>query len=350
MKILFLYTELADYFLKCCEKLSESAEVHIVRWPVNKEAPFDFKPSGNLFLYEKKNYTYPQLKQLVAGINPTMIVCSGWIDKDYLKIASFYYRKIPTIMSCDTRWTGSIKQYLALILSRIFLLKTFSHAWVPGEAQKKYVLKLGFRKNRIKEGFYCCDLPRFNQIYESTFAKKHSNLPKRFIYAGRYYEFKGVKDLWAAFIELQNESPSDWELWCLGAGDLEPVQHPKIKHFGFVQPSDLSPILEQSLVFILPSKFEPWGVVVQEYAASGFPLLLSRSVGAGEAFLAEAENGYTFAAGNKKELKGQLKKIMNLSPKELISMSERSHELAQAHTPYKWVNSLLEIYYESKKE
>src|SRR5207247_481782 len=130
----------------------------------------------------------------------------------------------------------------------------------------------------------------------------------RFLYVGRYYDFKGITDLWEAFIQLQSARPNEWELWCLGAGSIAPVEHPKIKHFGFVQPTDLEPIIEQCGVFVLPSRFEPWGVVAQEYVASGFPLLLSRAVGAGEAFLEPGKNGYFFESGNVAQIKEQLQK------------------------------------------
>lgn len=349
MTVLFLYTELADYFLKCCEELAKTAEVHILRWPVNKEAPFEFNYSEKIKIYDKNKYNLLQLQQLVAKINPDVIICSGWIDKDYLKITKPYFKKIPTILTCDTHWKGSLKQYLAIVLSRFFLLNTFSYAWVPGELQNQYLKKLGFKANKIRQGFYCCDLEKFNAIYTRQLKQKEASLPKKFLYVGRYYEFKGIKDLWQAFIELQVEQPNEWELWCLGVGDIEPIIHPAIKHFGFVQPKNLEPILEQSGVFVLPSRFEPWGVVVQEYAAAGFPILISDAVGAKEAFLKEGGNGFSFSKQNVKELKNELKKVINLSSKELILMAEMSHTLAQKNSPVIWANTVLQIYNENKK-
>lgn len=344
MTVLFLYTELADYFLKCCDELSKNNEVHIVRWPVNKEAPFKFSFSEQIKIYDKSDYVGDALSTLIEKINPDVLVCSGWVDKDYLKATKPYFKKIPTVMTCDTHWTGSLKQYVALLLSRFFLLNTFSHAWVPGKAQYMYAKKLGFKAGRIAEDFYCCDLLKFNALYKNLKPAREAGFPKRFLYVGRYYDFKGITDLWEAFIQLQEEQLSDWELWCLGTGTIPPAQHPKIKHFGFVQPSDLEPIIAQTGVFILPSRFEPWGVVVQEYAAAGFPLLLSNSVGAGETFLEEGKNGFSFAIHSPLEIKKQLKKIQDLSSKELLLMSEKSHELAQKISPQKWVAQVKEIY------
>ncbi len=344
MTVLFLYTELADYFLKCCEQLSLSGSVNIIRWPVNKEAPFEFRYSDQIKIYDKDKYSVPDLEKLVASINPDILICSGWIDKDYLKIARSYFGKIPTVLTCDTKWNGSLKQYAALILSRFFLLNAFSHAWVPGKSQHRYVKKLGFKESHIFEGFYCCDLKKFNAVHKHNQPVKIQTFPRRFLYVGRYYDFKGIEDLWSAFIQLQDDCPNDWELWCLGTGSIAPVQHPKIRHFGFVQPKDLEPILEQAGVFVLPSRFEPWGVVVQEYSAAGFPLLVSESVGASEAFLEPGKNGFSFAPNDVNSLKSQLKKITELNTKELLLMSEKSHQIAQKISPEGWTDTVLKIY------
>lgn len=343
MKFLFLYTEIAEYFLACCRELSGHGEVHVVRWDVNKEAPFQFQFSENIKIYNKENYNIKELQELVKTIDPSIIICSGWIDKDYLKITKAYYGKINTVMTCDTHWTGSLKQQLATILSRVTLLKIFSHAWVPGQSQKQYVQKLGFKNENILTGFYSCDLIHFESIYQAQFRQKQKKFPKRFLYVGRYVEFKGIKELWQAYTDLQIEQPNDWELWCLGVGDISPINHPKIKHFGFVQPSDLAKYTEQTGVFVLPSRFEPWGVVVHEYAASGFPLLLSDQVGAKEQFLQEGKNGFEFEAGNVESIKLALQKIIALKDSELFAMGASSNELSKSISPKTWVDSLLKI-------
>lgn len=345
MTVLFLYTELADYFLKCCEELSRDCQVHIVRWPVNKEAPFEFKIHPNLHIYDKPQYTYPQLLQLVQEIKPDLITCSGWVDKDYLKIVKQHFGKIPTVLTFDTHWRGDLKQQIAKRLSPFTLLRRFSHAWVPGLIQKTYALKLGFKAEHIYTGFYCCNLPAFNNMFLNQRPLKKLALPKVFLYVGRYYDFKGITDLWEAFISLQKETPNEWELWCLGQGSIAPVSHPKIKHFGFVQPHDLEPILQKAGVFVLPSRFEPWAVVVQEYAAAGFPLLLSKEVGAAETFLEEGKNGFSFASGNPEDLKKQLKKIINSDPNDLLLMSETSHRLAQTIKQQNWTATVKAIHH-----
>ena len=219
----------------------------------------------------------------------------------------------------------------------------FSHAWVPGTIQKKYAKKLGFKESEITLGFYSCDVDYFSSIGNKIMAPKKQNFPKRFIFVGRYYDFKGVHKLWQAFIELQTENPNEWELWCIGTGSLEPAQHPKIKHVGFVQPDNFLQYAQQTGVFVMPSLFEPWGVVLHEFAAMGFPLLASERVGAAEVFLEDKQNGFIFKADNILSLKEKLKEVMQLSIEQLNLMGEHSYQLAQNNTPTIWADNLMKM-------
>jgi glycosyltransferase involved in cell wall biosynthesis len=345
-KIVFLYTELATYFLACVEKLfvHPQIEVHIVCWEVNKEAPFHFTFSENLKIYYRN--TLPeaeQLQSLVDKISPSIIYVSGWKDKNYLKVCKQYNKKIPVIVGFDNQWTGSIKQRVASVLSPFTLLKHFSYCWVPGDVQIKLAENLGFSKTKILTGFYSCDYDYFHSQYLANEEAKRARFPHRFIYVGRYVQHKGISDLWKAFIELCEESPHDWELWCLGTGDVAPVVHPKIKHFGFVQPSDMARFIADTGVFVLPSHFEPWGVVVHEFATAGFPIICSEDVGASSSFLVNGKNGFSFSTGNIGQLKETMKRIINSSDQELLLMADKSAETGKLTTPKKWANTLLSL-------
>ncbi len=339
--ILFLYTELASYFLAGVSELAKKGtQVHIVRWPVNKEAPFQFDFPDGVTVYERSNYTQAQLIELAQDIKPGLIVASGWVDKGYLKVCRHFKGKIPTVMSMDNHWTGSLKQRIMLLAAPFILHRTYSHAWVPGAPQKRYALKLGFRPEKISEGFYCADVPLFAPLATDRTNKKP--FPRRFIYLGRYIHQKGLDLLFPAFMELQEEQPNDWELWCAGSGELfdQRPRHPKIKHLGFVQPHELKEHLPSTGVFILPSRFEPWGVVVHEMAAAGFPMICSTAIGAATRFLEENKNGFYFQNEEKESLKTVLKKMMSLSDEELQQMAQHSHKLGVDYTPKMWAEKV----------
>jgi len=345
MKVLFLYTELAEYFLSCVNAFVEKshAEVHIVCYPVNKEAPFSFMFSESLKIHERNKLTEKSLMELAENISPDVIYCSGWVDKGYLSVCKKYRNKIPVIVGFDGKWIGSIKQRLGSLFKEFTINKYFSHCWIPGNPQLEFARRLGFDEKNILTGFYSCNYDLFKSIYSNTIESKRNKFPHRFIFVGRYYEFKGVKDLWQAFFELTEEVANDWELWCFGSGDIPLLKHPKIKHFGFVQPKDMEKYIADAGVFILPSHFEPWGVVVHEFATAGFPLICSDAVGAASAFLKENENGFSFQSKNINELKAAMKKAISLPDNKLFQMGQKSAELAVQITPEKWADTLLSV-------
>lgn len=341
-KIAFLYTEIAGYFVACATKLAERADVLVVRWPVNKEAPFRFGDDRTISFCNRNDFSDEELIAKVKEFNPDILVCSGWIDKGYLKVVKSFKKSIPTVLTLDNHWTGSLKQKVATVLSPFYLKRLFTHAWVPGEVQATYARKLGFGENVLK-GFYCADVDLFNAKYKSTREVKSSVLPKRFLYVARYVRHKGIYDMWQAFKELQEEQPSEWELWCLGTGEEweNRVEHPLIRHIGFVQPEQMNEYISQTGVYVLPSHFEPWGVTVQEFAICGYPMILSDAIGSKEAFL--KENGFIFPAGDVTALKRVMRQFMDMSEDKLVDMAQKSHFLGMSHTPEKWANTILSI-------
>jgi glycosyltransferase involved in cell wall biosynthesis len=300
---------------------------------------------SNLHFYERKNYSDDQLLDLVSGINPSLIISSGWMDKGYVKVCKQYFGKIPTVMGLDNPWRSTPKQMVATVAGRLMLHTVFSHCWVPGESQRKYARMLGFSHQLISDGIYSCDFNSFHQQYLWYHSKKTSSLPKRILFVGRYTKLKGVHELWNAFVRFQHESPSEWELWCLGKGELEnefPV-HPKIKNFGFVQPSGMSRFIEDCGVFILPSHYEHWGVVVHEFAAAGFPLICTHTTGAASVFLKDGENGYFVQPSSVDSLVEVFKKIAALSDEQLAQMGDKSALTASAITPETWAQTCMDF-------
>lgn len=342
MKLVILYEELAPYFLKCISVFSKmkNVEVYIIRKGINSEAPF-ILPLLNLEIYNRSEYSTEQLFDLINKIKPDALFCGGWSDKSYMKIVSRFKGKIPAIVGFDNKWEGTLKQKFARMIAPYYITNRFDRCFVPGLEQKEFALKLGFKDTKIALGAYSCDFGLFhNQFLLNKEAKKH-HFPKRFIYVGRYIEQKGIRDLWNAFVELHKETPNEWELWCLGTGNIEPIQHEKIKHFGFVQPKDFPAFIKDTGVFILPSHFEPWGVVVHEFAAAGFPIICSDKVGARTTFVENNYNGYIYESESITELKYAMKRIILTDNATLNKMGERSAEKAKAITPEKWAQQLM---------
>ncbi|MFK8037590.1 MAG: glycosyltransferase family 4 protein [Crocinitomicaceae bacterium] len=338
-RIVFLYSEIAGYFLACAKVLASKADVLIVRWPVNSEAPFQFENVKGLEIVCKTDFNIDDLTKKVRNFDPSTIVCSGWMDKDYLRIVKSFKKEIPSVLTLDNHWTGSLKQRVASILSPFILKDKFTHAWVPGKPQVKFAKSLGFKN--IVTGFYCADVDLHSKNYFEGKVKK----TKQFLYVGRYVKQKAIFEMWQAFINLIEENKiTDWEMICAGTGDLfeERIVHPKIKHLGFVQPSELSGLLQNNPIYILPSSSEPWGVSVQEFAIAGCPLIISNAVGAAELFLENDLNGFAIQP-TVTSIKSGMKKMMDLSEDGFNKMRKESHIKGMAYTPSEWAERLLDI-------
>lgn len=343
-----MYRELAGYFLDClshfCESTNSSALV--VAAPINEEAPFDFIHSPRVEIKGRNTLSADSLIQLMQSGDFHLVLCGGWSDKEY--IHALKYRRCPSILAFDNHWKGSMRQRMGVVLSRFYLRKVFDYVFVPGEAQTRFAKILGFKPTQIRRGFYSIDTRSFEKI-NRTFSQDDSSERKRLIYTGRYIPQKFSTALFNAYVSMPEEILCRWELHAYGTGaewEKRPL-HPSIIHHGFVQPNKLREEMTKGHAFVLPSIFEPWGVVVHEFAAAGFPMLLSNSVGAAEAFLEENKNGFLFDSGDSEKLKEGLIKLLSCSDVQLQQMGEHSRRLAQKITLETWSQTLLQMTKES---
>jgi glycosyltransferase involved in cell wall biosynthesis len=344
-RILILYRELAGYTVQCINHLCEvyDAKVDVVAFPINSDAPFQFQFSQNVTLESRANHTEISLLQKVEKTKYDLIFVGGWSDKAYLNCAK-KAKQTKCVLAFDTWWFGNLKQQLAVLYARFFIAPHFQYAFVPGVEQRALGLKMGFNNEQIVDGVYSCDVPRFAKISELN-KSNFDNDVKNLMYVGRYSSEKFIEELQMVFLELWQEGYKQWNLICAGTGALyeKRIQHAAIKHLGFLQPESLFEEMKHCVAFALPSTFEPWGVVVHEFAAAGVPMVLSSSVGAKGAFLEENKNGYVFESTNTADLKVKLKLLFSQSNENLRNMGQHSHALAQKISPDTWAKSLLNM-------
>jgi len=335
-RVLVFYRELAGYFLACLEHLCDKYDVHadVVAYPVNSDAPFQFEHSNRINIISRQSLNAHQLKQMAADQHYQLIFTGGWFDKDYL--AALKHRNCPSMLGFDNQWKGSLKHHLSSVYGRMFIRPLFNYAFVPGSKQATFAQHLGFDESKIIRGIYSCDSPKFEAI------QRIGSQPKRLVYTGRYAPEKFTTPLFEAFCEVTAELESNWQLHAVGTGPMwnQRLMANNIHHYGFMQPDELLRFMSTGDAFILPSIFEPWGVVVHEFASAGYPLLLSNEVGAAEAFLRDNENGFLFQSGDKTALKEAMRRLMLHSNDELNAMGNRSKILAQSITPDTWAASV----------
>lgn len=343
MKLLVLYEELAPYFLVNIERFADAYQipVMIICKSVNPVAPFKFEVSSPYIqIIYRDGKSLEELFDMVKQFNPTCLMQAGWIFKPYFEIT----RKLNlrrNILLLDNQWKNTFRQNIGSIYFKWKYKKLFHKALVPGLKQKEFAKHLGFDDRDIEIGFYCCDTPLFESVYVQRKSRKKRNYT--FLYTGRYAEEKNVEMLWKAFAELCDEYPNNWQLMCVGKGDIPPYSHKQITHLGFLQPKELLDVLYKTDVFVLPSKFEPWGVVIHEMATAGLPVISSSEVGANEFFVKHNENGFIFHPEDKAQLKKHLRTMMELKDEEYFRMCDKSYELSQQINTQDWIKKIYHL-------
>lgn len=332
MRILILYRELAGYTVECINKLALQHEILLVSYPVNSEAPFQFHFHSNIQVVSKSEITLDEIQ----SFNSDFVLCSGWGDKDYLKWVKILNK--PTAVAFDTIWRPSLKFILGGIYFKLNHKKIFNFAFIPGNAQLKTARNIGFSNEKTFNGFYTCeDSFRTN--------RKHLSEKKELWCIARYIPTKNLNFLCEAFLSIRPNERSGWTLNIAGTGELFPnrILHESIVHHGFIQPKELSVKLENASAFVLPSLYEPWGVVVHEMASLGKPLVLSNAVGAKQDLLVEGKNGYSFNPHSTDDLKLQLLKIFKTPMDTLQAMGNHSGEIASQFSSDLWVSQFTKM-------
>lgn len=350
MRLLVLYEELAAYFMACIAQYSESTgcDVLIIAKKPNKVAPFKLSENDRVRIVFREDLAPAELEHLCDEFNPQAIFSGGWGFKPYRKICKQYRSTIPVLLGFDNWWTGSKKQRLIVALSRLTIQRWYNCCFVPGAQQKAFATRLGFKEGRIETGAYCCDSKLYTEVYKKTISKLDQDSPKRLLFLGRYEEVKGIRQLWSAFERFREEHP-DWELYCAGKGSISPKAIDGVKHFGFVQPERLIDLVAQSSVFVLPSTFEPWGVVIHEMAIAGMPIITTPQVGAGYAFVKDGNTGHIVNT-NETELYRAMCQIAQLDNHRFRQMAEASHTLGSTYTTTDWATRLTNLLERTRKE
>jgi glycosyltransferase involved in cell wall biosynthesis len=340
MKVLYLYTEVMGYNIPIFEQLVKryGASVDVVHWDQNKNTPYVPKASAQGVRFHSRSiFTSKTLCDFVTTLCPDLVYTSGWQDKGYRPaLQKLKASGVPIVMGLDSKWTGSLRQHLgAKALKHFFKERYFSYAWVPGPLQYECAARLGFAQTEIISHLLTGNTQIFDSAASALEQEKAQAYPKQFLYVGRFTESKGIDLLIQAFKRYQQDYAGTWGLTCIGNGPLEAQLKAQagITVEPFAEQTALALTARRMGAFVLPSRDEPWGVVVHEFASTGLPLLLSNKVGARQQFLIDGLNGYSFAAGSVEGLAKTLQQLAAHSEAQLLAMGRASRQLAGALSP-----------------
>ncbi|MEZ4800751.1 MAG: glycosyltransferase family 4 protein [Flavobacteriales bacterium] len=341
--MLVLYRELAGYFMNVMDYLAENHQVKIdiIAYPIAAEAPFRFENSGKIRIFKRQEMDNASIQKLIDENNYDLIFCGGWSDEGYIQIVK-NNKSIPSLIGFDKQWLGSTKDQLATLYLRWKVKPHFNFAFVPGMQQKKFAMKMGFKSEEVHMGAYVGESARFESVFQKRLAS--NQVKKKIFFVGRYAPEKNIQRLWQAFTEWKGRSSNEWELHCIGTGVLweQRPDNSFIFHHGFLQGDALLNTIEDGAVFILPSHYEPWGVVVNEFAQSGYALALTPAIGAATYFNTP-KNCWMFEASSSENFIELFERINATSTEQLLAMGVESHKLAADLNEEQYAQSILKM-------
>lgn len=339
-----MYTRPGSYTRACLDALRSKygVEIFAVEYPLSEKAPYKVSPlHGVAELTCKTEFqNAAQLADRILKFEPDAVYISGWADKLYLAAAKLIRKSgIPVISGLDAQYKGTFRQQVATKLAPYLLKASIDVMWAAGERQRYFAQRLGYRGMHCWEGLLCCDWQHFASPDDEGRGERR----RQFLFVGRYVEAKGLDVLVEAYRCYRSAVDDPWDLVCAGAGPQGKLfeHQPGVRDLGFVQPNEIPALFRESSAFVLPSRHEPWGVVVQEAAAARLPLLCSERVGAAVHLVRNYYNGFVTPAGDASALADCMQRISDATPEVRAEMGERSFQLGQQYLPERWADTLV---------
>jgi glycosyltransferase involved in cell wall biosynthesis len=292
----------------------------------------------------------------LAAVAPDVVAVAGWAFPESLAAIAWARRQgVPVIMmSASQQHDGPRVAYREMIKSRI--VKSCHAALVGGREQGEYLRLLGMPAERILYGYDAVDNDHFLHGSERARAdegelRRTLGLPERYVLAsGRFIAKKNLPRLVEAFGQALAQSGAPHHLVILGDGPdrqiiLDAIRDAGLQsrvHLPGFQPYDRLPAYYGlAEVFVHVSLAEQWGLVINEAAAAGLPLVVSHPCGAATELVQDGTNGLIVEPTDTASISAALVSIMQAGSEERRVMGMRSREIVGHWGPDRFADGLV---------
>jgi glycosyltransferase involved in cell wall biosynthesis len=254
------------------------------------------------------------------------VVVLGYNDVGRLRIIRWCRSKgVAVFVFGDSNLRGDAARGLKGFIKRLYVGKVV--AWCDGVMPcgtlgAKFFAKYGATPDRT---FFMPYEPDYAMLAGISKAEidaaaetyKLNRQRRRVVYCGRLVEVKCVDLLVKAFVAIAEERP-EWDLLVIGDGPLRAeleglipaALKSRVLWTGFLDnQKTISALYRASDVLVLPSRYEPWAVVVNEAVAAGMAMVCTNVVGAAEELVRDGVNGRLFPPGDLAELTKALRDV-----------------------------------------
>ncbi|WP_233263073.1 glycosyltransferase family 4 protein [Cognatiluteimonas profundi] len=217
-------------------------------------------------------------------------------------------------------------------LKRLFL-STCDGVFVYGQRARQYAIHYGAPPAAVFSRCQAAALPhdysRINALAARVASAPSPNAP-RYLYVGRMSPEKSLDSLLYAFAEVVGNCP-DAKLALVGSGPdqlkLEAISASlelasSVLFLGSMNTIELAKEYSRATCLVLPSKSEPWGLVVNEALSYGCPVVVSDACGCVPELVIEGITGFAFKVGDVADLQAKLSAVtMSLSDVSSVANS-----------------------------
>lgn len=298
------------------------------------------------------------LRREILKINPD-IVHAHESCMPYSTAAALLSKKYPTLLTVHMFASEIIKTERGSILTKSITIphEKFVLAKIANIIVLSPFMK-GLVQNTCNSSIYV--IPNGIDIAPASVEKEdvhRSTLTNcsKILFIGMLREVKGVDILINSIPKIKKVTPI--KLFILGSGPQENklkslIKELKIeedvKFLGYISGDEKYSYLKSTNIFVLPSRFEPFGIVLLEAMACGKPVVAS-NVGGIPYIVEDGKTGLLFELGNVEDLTEKV--ITLLKDKELRDkMGNAGRERAKEFTWDKVAERTFQIYQKTKSE
>lgn len=285
---------------------------------------------------------YKEMKRIVREHD--VIIMNGYTGRTFraLFLANLFVGK-PVGIDSDTQLivpSNPIKRLVKSVMLRFL----FSRKWMYGLAGGNHSHKDLFRHYGMpEERIFLMPMMVNNERFYYTGERQTE--PFTFIYVGRLVDFKHTPLMGQAFIKAFAENDKV-HLRVVGDGEyMQELQslskgHSNIHLLGAKFGKELEEEYHNAHVFVLPSTYEMWGLVVNEAMAASMPVIVSDTVGSGYDLVQGQNTGLVFKDNDVDSLAECMKRIVH--NKQLYQqMSKNAYHFMHDHWNYDFYKECL---------
>jgi glycosyltransferase involved in cell wall biosynthesis len=268
---------------------------------------------------------------------PDVVGVGGWNQPAFWQALAYAKaRRLPLVAWVESTARDERSGAAPLELAKRVLVRACAGFFVPGRASAEYLRGLGVGEERIVVAPNAVDASLF--AHEPRTAGGDGACT--FLYVGRLDAEKGLDVLLRAFERVRGE------LVLVGGGTdeerLRAAAPERVRFLGTRDRDELAAVYAAADVFVLPSRSEPWGMVLNEAAAAGLPLVATEGAGAAHELIEDGVNGFRVPVGDEAALADAMRRLAE-DPQLRAAAGARSRELVAAFTPEAWADAIAKL-------